>query len=115
MGIDIDKWSLDEIRTIGQQCDEKAQWNIAISNPCFELWLILHVLDIDPTNDKKCSELKTDLHNSVNGGYKVENFIPLIEDAVRHATELESDAGYFLPNKMETKVHHLIIEIQKIK
>jgi len=46
--IDIDRWSTNEIRAIGQQCIEKDKWNIAISNPCFEVWLILHIKDIDP-------------------------------------------------------------------
>lgn len=37
--MDIDKWSIDQIRAISNYCEGKKNWHIALSNPCFEVWL----------------------------------------------------------------------------
>lgn len=41
--MDIDGWDENLLRSIGKECEEKSGWNIALSNPCFEVWLHLHL------------------------------------------------------------------------
>lgn len=113
--LDVDRWPLKHIRDIGKQCVEKDKWNIAISNPCFEVWLIMHIKSVSQKPQMNCSDLKTELHSLVDGGYRVENFVPLIERAIERAKDSESDSNYFFPGSMETKVHHLASEILTFK
>jgi len=39
--IDRDYWELDVLKNISLECKVKG-YNLIISNPCFELWLLLH-------------------------------------------------------------------------
>src|ERR1700744_4989435 len=43
--IDIDQ-SIDHIRVIQDQCAKRFNWFIALSNPCFEVWLFYHFSDM---------------------------------------------------------------------
>ena len=36
---DVDDWEEEQIREIADYCHQKPNWRIAISNPCFEVWL----------------------------------------------------------------------------
>ena len=40
--VDIDKHPSIQFENIQKWCKEHQEYNLAISNPCFELWLILH-------------------------------------------------------------------------
>ena len=40
--VDIDKHPEIQFEKIHNWCNENPEYNLAISNPCFELWLILH-------------------------------------------------------------------------
>jgi hypothetical protein len=39
--IDVDRW-VKQIHELHNECSTKPDWNIAISNPCFEVWLNAH-------------------------------------------------------------------------
>ncbi|MDY4609691.1 MAG: RloB family protein [Sphaerochaetaceae bacterium] len=39
--IDMDQWD-DKIDSLLLHCQSKGRWSIAISNPCFEVWLYYH-------------------------------------------------------------------------
>lgn len=43
MIVDKDRWELNEWV---EKCQKERNFHIAISNPCFEFWLLLHVFDI---------------------------------------------------------------------
>lgn len=45
MVIDRDRWSVQMLSEIHRQCKQKGI-GLCISNPCFELWLILHYQDL---------------------------------------------------------------------
>jgi len=45
MVIDRDRWTVQMLSEIHRQCKQKGI-GLCISNPCFELWLILHYQDI---------------------------------------------------------------------
>jgi hypothetical protein len=64
---------------------------LAISNPCFELWLILHFQDhaawLDNTQARR---LRRHLDGSSDKGLQAARYMPLTADAARRAAELDT-------------------------
>ena len=62
--MDIDRWQGNQIREIANYCKQKNNWHIALSNPCFEVWLIYHIKEeIDVKESLDCKELKISTFN----------------------------------------------------
>ena len=51
--IDKDKWTAKSIRAVAQRCAQDSSYHLALSNPCFELWLILHIIDASLESDEE--------------------------------------------------------------
>ena len=92
-------------------------FEVAVSNPCFELWLLLH--HRDPVVRKavaKASEIETELAAAL-GGYN-KNAIPShrfslvnVHEAIRRARALEArpdDPPELWPKSMGTRVYRLL-------
>jgi RloB-like protein len=48
--IDVDSWGNAKLSKIAKQCSQK-KYHLAVSNPCFELWLLLHLKSMDEYDD----------------------------------------------------------------
>jgi hypothetical protein len=99
------------------QAARQAGFEIALSNPCFEVWLLLHHTDVSPgTVFGKCDEVVRLLRQAL-GSYdktaiKDGHFrMGLVADAIRRARALESspDApeGYW-PSSAGSRVYRLL-------
>lgn len=104
MIVDKDRWELNEWVL---KCQQEKNFHIAISNPCFEFWLLLHVFDITElsidvkneilenrkiSNRKRFTDqlLATHLKNDYNkSNIKPERFLNKITTAVEQATFLD--------------------------
>lgn len=90
---------------------------VAISNPCFELWLILHFQDQGAwlDNDAACS-LRQRLDGSSGKEVDGEKYMPLVADAVRRAAALDGrhlkDGTPFPQNNPSSGMHCLITAIE---
>lgn len=63
---------------------------LAISNPCFELWLVLHFRDQDGWLDnQQVSRIRWQLDGSSGKGLDPAKYMPLIKDAASRASRLE--------------------------
>jgi hypothetical protein len=63
---------------------------LAISNPCFELWLILHFRDQGGWLDsQQANRVRRQLDGSSGKGLDPAKYMPLIKDAARRAARLE--------------------------
>ena len=40
--VDVDRWPEEQLSILAQECYSRG-WNLAISNPCFEVWLCYHM------------------------------------------------------------------------
>lgn len=110
--MDIDRWSLAQIREIITYCEDKPNWNIVLSNPCFEVWLYLHKRnDFSNSKLKRCNDFKTEISTFDAEGYSPLNFIVSIKDAVSNAKALDSNPNNNLPLINETKVYKLVESI----
>ncbi len=63
---------------------------LAISNPCFELWLVLHFQDHNAWLDNDpARRLRRSLDRSGDKGIDAATYMPLVRDAARRAKELD--------------------------
>ena len=103
MIIDTDRWK--NIPNIIQACNSLENMFVAVSNPCFEFWLLLHVKDIQDY-DKEELELLLENKKVGNRSYvetkivevvgtysktnlKTDDFLPNIDTAVSRAKGLD--------------------------
>lgn len=105
--LDIDHWEKSILHEISKDCKVNLNWSMALSNPCFEVWLYAHIGNPKELEIKKGRDLKTLLHKDYKGGYQVELFIKMIENAIVLSKNNDSDFNSDFPNLMETKVYRL--------
>ena len=103
---DVDRWR-QQIEELRENCQQKPNWNIAVSNPCFEVWLHFHSGRIQTGKEISCHTLKQKLPKSATGAYNPEKYGPLIEKATEHAKNSDTSPDSFFPDKMQTKIYQL--------
>ena len=95
-------------------CKQKS-YRLAISQPCFELWLLLHFVDVVPTGQLNCSEVVA-LLRQVVGGYQKSQVhrLPIDSDkvlqAVSRAKAIDTTVEP-IPCSPTTRVYLLIEEL----
>jgi hypothetical protein len=105
--MDIDKWEINQIREIAELCEMNPNWHIAISNPCFEIWLYFHMVSTIPDEVKEnCKKAKNKLATLTDNGYNKNEYIIKIADAIKNSKNVDNNK-HFLPNNGETKVYLL--------
>lgn len=104
--LDVDTWTRASIDELIVLCEQTDNWHIAISNPCFEVWLNLHTGPL-PNNGEGCNELKTLLNSRIKGGFHPNTICPLIDQAIGHARTSDSHPAQNFPDRMQTKVYRL--------
>lgn len=106
--IDVDRWSHEQIRALYYYCEQYKNWNLVISNPCFEVWLYFHKKEtIENPELLTCKDFKTAISLLDKGGYYYLNFILDIKQAIHNSKKADSDSKHFFPNANETKVYLL--------
>lgn len=125
--IDRDDW--EEIHNhnfdkLVDDCKKENNFFLAMSNPCFEIWLILHLKDINEFDEEEKVKIMTNkkVSNSKNyidkilseiqgrGYNKRPNpqvFLPLTRTAIRRAKEL-NDENQDYPKQLGTHIYKLI-------
>lgn len=104
MIVDKDRWELNEWV---EKCQKEKNFHIAISNPCFEFWLLLHVYDIKQLSLEEKAEILINrkvsnrkrfidqfLANQLGNDYnkaniKPDRFLDKIDDAINQASMLD--------------------------
>lgn len=121
------------ISNIAQNCLQKGYF-LGLSNPAFEIWLLLHLTDlaiytnvaleallqnkrVSASNSSKTA-LKKELSDILGGfnetSYEVEKFLPSIQLAVQRAKLLDTNlADRWIDDRLGTRVYRLIENIFK--
>ena len=121
--IDIDRWTPQMLSEVTSQAVQIGA-SLAVSNPCFEIWLLLHhralsyydqpVLNEFKENNKdrtSRSRLERELitiigeFNKVN--YDTGVYIPFVERAIRNAEMADSSPDERWPQEIGTHVYRL--------
>ncbi len=113
---DVDRWGDKKLSDVSSQARQRG-YNLAISNPCFEVWLTLHFEDINTQEDKDCDEFKKRLRiilGSYNGSkLDISAYKPKIKDAVNRAKNLHPSSQQDWPPTLGTHVYRLVEILQK--
>ncbi len=82
--VDSRKSQIDQIRT---ECNQTADWFLAQSNPCFEVWLYYHFLEDKPTMAaiEICANWKKLVNASISGGFNSRRHPIYLENAIVNA------------------------------
>jgi len=110
--LDKDRWSRKSMESILQTVRSKPAWNVAMSNPCFEVWLYFHFAKNIPvmTKTSGCKAWKA-VTNQINpGGFDCSHHPVLIETATFNSINNYKETGYF-PNPGSTQVFKLAEKI----
>ncbi|MBL7115965.1 MAG: RloB domain-containing protein [Kiritimatiellae bacterium] len=115
--LDTDHWiEPNHVQAFGQVCTEASQkgYQLAHSNPCFEVWILLHVFPLDgPVHFDRCADVITQL-KAILGEYSKRTIdarhFPLssIQDAVAQAETLDSNPNDRWPQMTGSHVYKLV-------
>lgn len=124
--IDVDQWGSAKLSSIGRQCEQKSYY-LAVSNPCFEIWLLFHHRAIDDYTEDEQGELlenrrdgsRTRLDRElvdILGAYNrsnlnTEHFLPHVERAVQNARDADENPGHRWPNRLGSRVYLLVEKV----
>ena len=119
--IDKDRWKEAQLNEVARKCEQKDKFQLILSNPCFEVWLYLHLKNpsVELKDIDKCKEFKTILRNDL-GSYNPSNlnfsqFEPFTEIALEKAKTLDINPEHRFPNNKATRIYILIDELLKLK
>lgn len=105
----IDSGHIQNLRQVIQLCRQKGI-DVALSNPCFDLWLLLHFAEF-PAKEVSCVSVGDQLRSAVGSYNKTRIFnLPFDDDrvwaAIRRSKERPPEGD--IPNAMSTAVHRLL-------
>lgn len=104
---DTDRWLRKTLHHIARYCRDHEAWNVAISNPCFEVWLHHHHRPLAVVPVLGCQQLKRAVNDLVPGGHDSERYIHHILNATASSKMADVDHDGDIPKKMQTKVWRL--------
>lgn len=128
--IDRDRWTIKSIKSVAQRCAQNWAFSLALSNPCFELWLLLHLEDVAALpeeektrilKNKKEGHPDTYLKRKMRhllGSYQESNYdarslMPYVNMAVERANIMDVDKQARWPQKLGTRVYLLAQSIKR--
>jgi hypothetical protein len=109
--MDVDRWEIKTLHEIGDECSKQEGWNLAITNPCFEVWLVMHLADTSDFVETGCQAWKSKLKGLVQVGYSPNKLLPYLQEAIQRAEAVDKNPGHYLPEPGTTKVYSLAKEI----
>lgn len=107
--VDRDTWDSATLKSVASAC-EAVGWGFALSNPCFELWLTLHLpQEKTPLGCGDCeAELVKQLGSYAKTEYDADALVANVDVAIQRAKRLEAGIMEQLPGPPYTKVHQLV-------
>jgi len=127
---DYQSWEEQAIKSVAQMCYQKKGFFLALSNPAFELWLLLHFVDCSELEieekermfqNRRVSRSKTYMKKAVGdqiGGFNESKYDPMIfiphaKRAINNSKKLDEKPNSRWPNFLGTRVHRLTDKIIK--
>lgn len=126
--VDTDTWEKEgKIAPLRQFCSKKnaaipldydevkaySAWNVAQSNPCFEIWLYYHFYEKKPVPDEvaKHASFKEYVNSTISGGFNFEKDPVRLETAIENAEKNTRDCVDGKPTLYSSEVYMLGKEI----
>lgn len=107
--VDFDEWGETQLKKAFEEC-ENNKFNLAVSNPCFELWLNFHRDTLKtPKTCPECErELKRFLGDYSKNNYDVDKLISKLDKAITKAKQLHKNKKEPFPKDTGTHVYLLV-------
>ena len=120
LALDVDRWGDKKLSGIASECGRKNIF-LAISNPCFEIWLAFHLED-DPliylNSESKCSDvvqfIREKLGSYSKAGPLPEEIFSGIERAIERAKQNSKSSQRWPGPALGSDVFKLIQEIRAL-
>lgn len=127
--VDFDRWGEEKLARVTRECRQK-NYRVAVSNPCFELWLLLHLRALDEYSAEEIQDIRQNRHvtrhdtyldrelSRLLNGYDKANLktrllLPHLSLAIERARAIDHDAEARWPNDLGTRVYLLATEITR--
>ena len=112
MLIDRDDWPVDELNIVYKEAN-KAGFQVLMSNPCFELWLYLHLRNHCPFTDrhdcqKKLANVLPDYSPDSKGSFSLQPLTVNVTQAITRAKAQDTTPHELWPTRQVTLVYKLI-------
>ena len=109
--VDVDRE--EQLSILAQECYSRG-WNLAISNPCFEVWLCYHMEEDIPDGGeiKDSGYFKNHLSLLTIEGYSPEVYSPLAFNAIEVAKAKDTNPGMRIPPYKVTHVYRLMEQMK---
>lgn len=107
--IDRDKWTEAMLSDVAQRC-QNSRVNLAVSNPCFEVWLALHYTSNIPPDLRSTDA--PEFFSNLHGSYSKSSFDPsgilhLLPAAIANAQALDVNPTARWPTAVGSHVYRL--------
>ncbi|MGI8640433.1 MAG: RloB family protein [Pyrinomonadaceae bacterium] len=107
--VDFDSWGEEQLAEAHRVC-ESNKFELAVSNPCFELWLNFH--QDKPKSPKTCAECKKQVEKLLGvydkNDYDAEKLIEKVASAINKAEQLHQNKSEPFPKETGTHVYKLV-------
>lgn len=112
MVIDRDAWTEDELTEVYKTA-KASGFTVLMSNPCFELWLYLHLRDHCPFMDRhdcqrKLAGILPGYTPDSKGVYALEELLQNVEQAIERAKSKDITLNELWPQGQVTQVYRLV-------
>ena len=131
--VDKDRWTEAMLSRVATKCSKEVAMHMALSNPCFELWLLLHIEDVallTPEEQKQWMEnrkksknadpyLKVRLRQKMGSyhesSYDAQTLMAHVENAIERARTLDKNPNDRWPQTLGTRVYLLAKSVMNKK
>jgi hypothetical protein len=117
--VDRDRWPQDVLENVFRECIARG-YQVVLSSPCFELWMLLHFEDVAAAPLLHCRDVKTRLGlrlNPPHGGYathccrSARITAEMVESAINRAKVLYNGSD-FVPDSNMSQVYRILEELR---
>ncbi len=117
---DSQSWKARTMSAVARRCKQKGYF-LAVSNPCFELWLLLHFEDVPSQTEERLNALlknangflKKEVASHMSSKKKhIDHFIPRVETAIQRSRLLDRKPGERWPSQLGTRVYRLVEQLR---
>ena len=131
--IDKDRWTEAMLSRVATECAQDDYMHMALSNPCIELWLLLHLIDaasLSPAEHQQWLEnrrksksadpylkmrLRQEMGSYHEAAYDAQMLIAHVEKAIKRAKALDKNPSDRWPQSLGTRVYLLAESVMNRK
>lgn len=131
--VDKDRWTEAMLSHVATECAQDNYMHMALSNPCIELWLLLHLVDVTSLSQEEQQQwlenrrksknadpyLKVRLRHEMDSyhesAYDAQMLIAHVEDAIARAKALDTNPTDRWPQTLGTRVYLLAESVMNRK